>query len=160
MERIISPHLMRRRAGRGPHGKVCAECISYEEDDAEYEGLCIHQERPFNPFYVERLFPACGLFRSECQYERELLEAQGQLRLGMCSRVKKERHFYDLPPGAEMADQDWTTPGFWPRTQGSSAAVRPQKGSDANLNRLTSAASVSANPNEVRVQGGATGENL
>ena len=36
------------------------------------------------------------------------------------------------------------------------AAVRPRKRSDANLKRLTSAASVSANPNEVRVQGGAT----
>ncbi|GEM_PF-3075198 len=36
------------------------------------------------------------------------------------------------------------------------AAVRPHRRSDANLKRLTSAASVSANPNEVRVQGGAT----
>ena len=31
-------------------------------------------------------------------------------------------------------------------------AVRPHKGSDANLKRLRSAASVSANPNEVRVR--------
>ena len=74
--------------------------------------------------------------------------------------IRQYWEFEEMVDGAEMADQDWTTPGFWPRTQGSSAAVRPQKGSDANLNRLTSAASVSANPNEVRVQGGATGENL
>jgi hypothetical protein len=67
-------------------------------------------------FVVGLGFKACGLFKSQWQYERDLLEAQGQQKLPLSiPSQKKQGCFYDLPPGAELADQDWTTPGFWPK---------------------------------------------
>lgn len=50
--------------------------------------------------------------------EREQLESAGQQTMRFKSigvRMRPVKHPFDLSPGAEMADQDWTTPGFWPR---------------------------------------------
>jgi hypothetical protein len=115
MSRVISPHLMRRKAGKGPKNRTCGDRIFCEQDDEESEGYCLHEERPFSPFFVEPEFRACGHFKSQWQLERELLEASGQKRFPVMSLGRKERNFYDLPPGAQLTDQDWTTPGFWPR---------------------------------------------
>jgi hypothetical protein len=111
----ISSFFMRRMHGWGPNGKFCADCISMQKDDIDIgDGYCRHPKAS-KKFVVYGEFKACGLFKSQWQYERELLEAQGQRRIPFRIR-EKIKNAYDLPPGAEMADQDWTTPGFWLRT--------------------------------------------
>ena len=85
----LSPYLMRRVHGWGPKGRSCAECVflSIPEDDPDFNdmdfeccGYCSHAQAPVS-FMVLGEFKACGLFRSQRQRERELLEAQGQQSL-------------------------------------------------------------------------------
>jgi hypothetical protein len=85
-----SPFLMRRLHGWGPKGRICEDCLSYLEDDAELEPLCIHEKAPHEFFVVSPMFKACGLFKSQWQYEREVLEASGQQRLPFERRVENE----------------------------------------------------------------------
>jgi hypothetical protein len=78
---FISPYLMRRIHGWGPKGKVCGDCISCILDDIDHdeESVCAHEKAPKYPFIISPEFPACRLFKSQWQHERELLEAQGQM---------------------------------------------------------------------------------
>ncbi len=85
MAKYISPYLMRRRHGWGPKGRTCGECISCVTDDLEEESVCTHEKSPNKPFVIAPEFPACGLFKSHWQHERELLEAQGQLTISFSS---------------------------------------------------------------------------
>jgi hypothetical protein len=84
--------------------------------EPEEDGICRHAKVPHGDFIVGRYFKSCGLFKSHWQYDRELLEAQGQKRLPFATYGTVEKVCYDLPPCAQLADQDWTTAGFWPRT--------------------------------------------
>ena len=87
----LSPYLMRRVHGWGPKGRTCADCyfLSIPEDEPDFNdmdfeccGYCSHAQSP--AFYaVLGEFKACGLFRSQWQHERELLEAQGQQSIFM-----------------------------------------------------------------------------
>ena len=78
MGREISPYVMRRLHGWGPKSRTCGECIFCVTDDPKEESICTHSEILYNPFYVEPEFKACGLFKSQWQRERELLEQAGQ----------------------------------------------------------------------------------
>ena len=90
----ISPYVMLRAHGRGPKGKTCGDCVHlgsldifFGKDEEFMEptslGTCMKANavggRLF--FAVYRNWDACGLFRSQWQYERELLESQGQIRM-------------------------------------------------------------------------------
>jgi hypothetical protein len=107
---------MWREWGRAPKGRTCGECIFCAFDEFEDEYACTNEKGPDFPFIIEPQCKACGLFKSEWRREREELETQGQGTIPFATYGTVKRACYDLRPGVELADQDWTTPGFWPRT--------------------------------------------
>lgn len=74
---------MIRRHGRFHAEKTCGECINFEaiEDEDRFEEFFRCKRGPCSGFEVQSWFPACRLFRSEWQLERETLESLGQMRM-------------------------------------------------------------------------------